>query len=151
MTPGKPEAAAAIWSWQTTDAEARRQHIAKLRKGALIRFVISSLAGGAFFYFDRPITAYVVWCLGSLSLFFAIVSPLGIYTTLERAVSFLGWIVGRTLTWLLLAPVFYLFFAPFGLLFRRGARDPMKRGFERERGSYWKQRDEDRPNLDRPY
>lgn len=144
---GRPEAAAAIWSWRDDGAPKRRA--AKLRRGALLRALIGAIAGGVIFWLERPIAAYVVWSVGAFVLFLALVSPLGGYAALERAVTFAGRLVGRALTWLLLAPVFYLFFAPFGLLFRRGARDPMKRRFE-ARESYWKERD-DRPNLDRPY
>jgi hypothetical protein len=45
--------------------------------------------------------------------------------------------IGRALTWLLLVPLFYLFFLPFGLLFRRGRRDRLKRYFDREATTYW--------------
>jgi hypothetical protein len=40
---------------------------------------------------------------------------------------------------------------PFGLLFRRGPRDPLQRRFEKSARSYWKVREPDRTNLDRPY
>jgi len=69
---------------------------------------------------------------------------------LERGVAGLSRLVGAILTWLLLAPVFFLFIAPFGLLRKRGARDPLKRRLDRSTDTYWTKRDEARA-LDKPY
>jgi hypothetical protein len=116
-----------------------------------VRAIVAALAGALFFYFERPVVAYVAWSVGALTLLLAIVSPLGAYAALERAVAKVGLLVGTALSWLLLAPVFFLFVLPFGLLTRRGAKDPLKRAFERDAPSYWKKREHDRANLDRPY
>ncbi len=149
VRPGRPEAAEVIWRWQNTDDTPRR--IRSARRGALIRFVVASAVGAVFFVLHRPIAACVAGGIGSLGLLLALASPLGAYAALDRAVVRASKLVGTLFTWLLLAPVFYLFFMPFGLLFRRGSRDPMKRALDRSASTYWKRRDEDRPNLDRPY
>jgi hypothetical protein len=148
MRRGRPEAAAAIWN--RSDPGADRKRARSLRRGAIVRGFVAACVGGALYWFSRPIAAYAVWGVASISLFLAIVSPLGIYAALERAIQTLSEWVGTALAWILLAPVFFLFFLPFGLLFRRGARDRMKRRFEPDVETYWKKR-EDRANLDRPY
>ena len=56
---------------------------------------------------------------------------------LESILRALGTKVGEAVTWLCLAPVFYLFFLPFGLLFRRGRRDAMQRLLEPNATTYW--------------
>lgn len=146
---GRPEAAAVIWDWRRADDAPRRISVA--RRAALIRFVVAAVAGGVFFWLERPIVAYVAWSIGSLTLLLAIASPLGAYAAVDRLVARVGNLVGLVLTVLLLAPVFYLFFAPFGILFRRGSRDPLKRSFDPSAPTYWKARAEDRADLERPF
>lgn len=149
VRPGKPEAAAAIWDWRA--ARDDRAVVARARKTALVRFAIASLAGGTLFYFGRAAVASVAWSAGALTLLLALASPLRAYAAVDRAVTRVGEWVGGVLTWILLAPVFYLFFTPFGLLLRRGARDPMKRRFDSGLATYWTRREDDRPDLERPF
>ena len=73
---------------------------------------------------------------------------------LERAIDRVAHLVGALFAWLLLAPLFFLFFVPFRALFRRGERDRLMRAIERERASYWVKRapgPEDPARLERPY
>lgn len=146
---GRPEAAAVIWRWKDPPDDARARAARARRTGAL-RALVALIAAGVFVYLDRTVAAAIASTLGVLTLALALLSPLGLYAALDRAVAALGRGVGLVLTWLLLAPVYYLFFAPFGLLFRRGRRDPLRRGFEADARSYWLKRDRARP-LDRPY
>lgn len=146
---GRPEAAAAIWDLRREDDAPKRA--AAARRAAVVRFVVAAALGGLFFYFGRPVVAYVAWSAGGLTLLLALASPLGAYAAVDRVVLAAGRLVGLALTVLLLAPVFYLFFAPFGLLLRRGARDPLRRRFEPEAKTYWKARGEDRADLERPF
>lgn len=146
--PGRPEAAAVVWDWRAPDDSPDRA--AAARKAGVIRALVAGVAGGAFFFFGRVTMASVVWSLGGLTLLLALASPLGAYAALDRAVARLGQLIGTGLTWILLAPVYYLFFAPFGLLFKRGRKDPMKRALSKDAESYWEARPESRP-LDRPY
>jgi len=111
---------------------------------------VAAAAGALLLYFARPIIAYVAFGVGSLTLIVGLASPLGAYAGLERGVAGLSRLVGAILTWLLLAPVFFLFIAPFGLLRKRGARDPLKRRLDRSTDTYWTKRDEARA-LDKPY
>ena len=53
----------------------------------------------------------------------------------------LGRALGGAVSWTLLAVIFYTVFLPFGLLFRRGRKDSMKRYYEPTADSYWSQRE----------
>jgi hypothetical protein len=151
VRPGRPEAAAAIWVWRDRESD-ERARLAKLRRGGVIRAVVAGLAAGVLFAIERPIVASVAIGIGTLTLLLALASPGGAYAALSRGVDRVGALIGALLTWVLLTPVFFLFFVPFGLLMRRGARDRLRRRFERERASYWTKRAPDRPgSLERPY
>jgi len=151
VRPGRPEAAAAIWVWRDRESD-ERARLAKLRRGGVIRAVVAGLAAGVLFAIERPIVASIAVGIGTLTLVLALASPRGAYAALSRGVDRVGALIGALLTWVLLTPVFFLFFVPFGLLMRRGARDRLRRRFERERASYWTKRAPDRPgSLERPY
>ena len=53
----------------------------------------------------------------------------------------LGHWTGIALAWLLLVPIFYLAFLPFGLLLRRGRRDRLRRRLDPDAVSYWEPHD----------
>ncbi len=67
-----------------------------------------------------------------------LLSPTGLYAALQRLFAATGRAAGRITTWLVMVPLFYLFFLPFGRLLRRGRRDRLKRSFDRAAGSYWR-------------
>jgi hypothetical protein len=48
--------------------------------------------------------------------------------------------IARALTWLLLTLTFYLVFTPYGIVLRMLGKDPLDRGFEKGRASYWHRR-----------
>jgi hypothetical protein len=69
-------------------------------------------------------------CAGGL-----FVPPL--YRAFRSAGAWLGRAAGAALTWLLLAPFFYLCFGLGGWLLRLLGRDPLDRAFDREQATYW--------------
>lgn len=148
---GRPEAAAAIWSWRDRES-IERGRVAKLRRSGVIRAAVAAVAAALLFAFGRSLVGSIAIGLGSLTLVLALVSPTGAYAALERGVDRISALIGTILTWVLLAPVFFLFFVPFGMLMRRGARDRLRRRFERERASYWTKRAPEKAgSLERPY
>ena len=152
---GRPEAAAAIMpAIDRAASEAAR--VSKLQRGGVLRGLVALCAAGVLFFFGRWAASSVAATLGSLTLGLAITSPTRGYAALTRAVERLGELIGTVLTWVLLAPVFFLFFVPFGLLTRRGGGDRIGRRFDRAATTYWLTRgaksDADRrKELERPY
>ncbi len=134
---GRPEAAAAIWSWQTPEPPKEPQTSAHLRRRGAIQAVAGFVAGSIFWLLEVKALAAVALTIASFVLLSSLLSPTGLYGAIDRAFHALGQWIGRGLTWLLLPTLFYLVFFPFGVLFRRGRRDAMKRFFEAESETYW--------------
>ena len=135
---GRAEASAAIWHWKVQGADPDTKQNLRLQ-GAL-----QGLAGatvGALIYLIWSTTlGSIVFGIASFILLAALLSPNGVYALIHRAFAALGVLIGRLLTWVLMAGIFYTLFLPFGLLFRRGRRDPMRRFYEPEAASYWTRR-----------
>ena len=146
LRSGRAEAAAVIWDWrgeqeQRAPAESRRGRI-RLR-GAL-QALAAAAVGTLVLLFLSRIVATVVFTIAGLIFVASLLSPTGLYAAIERGFQALGRLTGRAMTWILMPLMFYLFFLPFGLLFRRGRRDPMKRFYESEASTYWSSRDQGR-------
>jgi len=140
---GSPEAARAVWDWKREAPVQRGPHYSRV--SALPGAVIGAAAGGVLWWLGHTLMAQVVWGITALLVLAALVSPNGIYAAIRPGLDRFGFLVGRGLSWVLLMPLFYLFFFPFGALGRRGRRDSMKRWTEPEAPSYWTQRtDSDR-------
>lgn len=147
---GRPEAAETIWRWRERVGR-ERERVERLRRHGIVRGTIAMCIGGALIFFDHPMMAGLALALGLVTVGLAIGSPAVGYARMERAIDRLASIVGTVVGFLVLAPVFFLFFVPFRLLARRGRRDRLMRELERERASYWVRRPSDEPRLDRPY
>ena len=134
--PGRPAAAAVIWRWR----EAKFDAVEPTSK-IIVRAVIQSsvgfaVAGILFNRVSKPM-AYVVLAIACVNLGCAVVSPHGVYRGIERGLAWFGTKVGLLLSWLLLAPLLYVFFFPFGMLFRRGKNDLLGRTYDRSAATYW--------------
>jgi hypothetical protein len=103
--------------------------------------VLQALAGFSvgfvFYVFGLRAFAAVAGALAALVLFAVLVSPTGLYAGLQRLFEATGRVVGRGMTWLVMVPLFYLFFLPFGLLMRRGRRDRLRRFCDGGASTYW--------------
>jgi len=132
---GAPKASAAIWRWRAAEpagAPVPRVHL---------RASLQALAGVAF--------GALCWALGSrgiataaftlagVILLASLLSPAGLYAAIQRFFDASGRVIGRAMSWVVMVPIFYLFFLPFGILFRRGRRDRLHRRFEKGAPSYW--------------
>jgi hypothetical protein len=152
LRPGRPEAAAAIWDWRGTAAAPA--HAAPVWRRALVQCAIGLAIALALAWWGARVLAAIAAGIALFTLAAALASPDGLYRRIERALeAFARW-VGNALTWLFMALAFYLIFLPFGLLFRRGRRDSMRRYFEADQESYWQRRDPEREETrsrERPF
>lgn len=138
---GQSEAAAAIWDWSAerpAKPDAGGWRNPRLR-GA-VQGGIALGAGALLWVFWSHVGGGIVLGIGGLMLLASQISPTGLYLGIERGLQSLGHALSRAVSWLLLASVFYLFFLPFGKLFRRGSRDAMRRFYEPEATTYWEPR-----------
>lgn len=134
---GRPEAAAEIWNWREPRVEAPHESLQRARAlGSLQALGTAALGALLFVYWSRIIGA-VVLSLSGVVLASALISPTGLYLAIRRGFGALARLTGRAMTWILMVPIFYLIFLPFGVLFRRGRRDRLKRYFETDAVSYW--------------
>ena len=141
MSESPSEASAVIWNWQDTGAArptGPAPNAQRLRGALQGGLTLGFAALLRFFGFDH--VAVVAGTVGSIVLLSALVSPTGLYAAIQRAAGWLAERVGAGLNFLLLGGIFALFFVPFGLLFRRGDRDALKRRLDPEAESYWVER-----------
>ena len=136
MRPGRPEAAAVIADPPRASATATTSTRRVRVRGAL-QGAIAIAIGAALIAFGRRAPGIVAVGIGSAIAAAALTSPLGLFAAIERGFAAFGAAVGRGLTWTVMPAVFYGFFVPFRLLFRRGRRDTMRRRFEPDAPSYW--------------
>jgi SNF family Na+-dependent transporter len=101
-------------------------------------------AGLLLAWLASPRLGLVVASIASLISLAAWISPRGAYARIERAFEALGRGIGSAMSWILMPILFVMIFLPFGVLTRRGSKDPLKRFFEASASSYWKVRDPER-------
>ncbi len=144
---GRPEAAAAIWSWRDRGGSPAPDptHGARIR-GSLQALATAAAATAVLLLWSRTVAA-LMFVFAALLLFAALASPGGLYAGLLRLFAATGHFAGWLLTWALLAPLFYAFFVPFGLLLRRGRRDRLARHYDAGAATYWESRDSRTPTL----
>lgn len=138
-------AAEAIWRWQQPTVDVNDERV--FRRRGLVRAAVASCAAALLYGWGHAPLATVAAIVALFTATLAVTSPSGGYRGLERGLARLSNVVGRVVAWLVLLPVFFGFFVPFGLLFRRGSRDSMKRSFEPQSTTYWQAH---RPPPDRP-
>jgi len=137
---GRAEAAAAIWDWRGERSQTPEARPSRPRLRGTLQALAGAAVGTLIFAFVSRIAGTVVMSIATLILLSALLSPTGLYAGIERLFAALGRRIGTGLTWVVLPLLFYLVFLPFGMLFRRGRRDPMKRFYETDAESYWSPR-----------
>lgn len=141
LRAGSPAAAAVAWPWRTQSAGAATAALRRgLRREGLIRALVGGAAGALFFRFGALRLAEVAWGVSGVVLLAALLSPAGLYAATGRGLALLGHGIGRLFAIVLLTPVFFLFFVPFGRLLRAGRRDRLERWFDRGAVTYWHRR-----------
>ncbi|MCB1702061.1 MAG: hypothetical protein KDI14_14630 [Halioglobus sp.] len=141
-TNRNPEAgAAAIWDWKTSQVERLDSGAGALRLKGLVQGGVAVLVALAAWYFGFTLIIYVAGFIGTVVILAALFSPTGFFLTLDRGAVKLGAVLGGTIRWIFIPLVYYLFFVPFGKLFRQGDKDTLKRAYSPAAPSYWVQRD----------
>jgi hypothetical protein len=140
LRPGRAEAAAAVWSWRDAPAQRRIEDPAAARRRGLIRAVVLGVAAVLLIVLWSALLGKIALLLASAVLMSAIFSPTGAYLAFERALAALAHFTGLGLTWILMPAIFFLVVVPFGVFFRRGKSDPMRRYYEADAATYWSER-----------
>ncbi len=143
------EAARAAWEWARGEpAAAHRGH--RPRVAAFGQLALTAAAAALVAVVASPWLALVPLAAGITLAAITLLSPDRLYPRALAMLRGLGRLTGGLTTWLLLTPFFYLVLSPFGLLTRRGRRDPLTRRRESRASSYWLRRG-DRPATPRHY
>jgi len=133
-----PKASAVIWRWRDAEAESEsKPSAASVRLRGSLQALPGYAVGVAFYLFWSKTAAAIAFALSTVVLFCALVSPHGLYALVRRLFDATGRVVGRAMTWIVMVPIFYLFFLPFGKLLRRGRRDRLHRYFDAGAETYW--------------
>jgi hypothetical protein len=119
---------------------------ARLR--GLIQGAIGVAMAGLVYTLFSHAAGWVIFTIASTITLAALLSPGGLFAGIEAGFRAAGQAVRRLLTWILLSSIFYTFFLPFGVLFRRGRKDSMKRFYDSEAPSYWSPRQPRDAGLD---
>jgi hypothetical protein len=100
---------------------------------ALIMLVVASL-----FYFvgHHRVLPLVLCFLAAVNVALGLAAP-SAFAAVDRLLQAFGRWVGQGISWLLLAPFFYLFFVPARLILAARGKDPMNRRFPDTPASYW--------------
>jgi hypothetical protein len=156
MRSGRPEAAAVVWEWNPALATPPRRDARAVRLRGAMQAAAGLAVAAALAWRGHRVPAGVAGGVAAVIAVAALGSPFGVYAAIERVFETLGGWVGRALTWIVLPLIFYSFFAPFSVLFRRGRRDSMKRSFDADAESYWTPRERRSsttasPAHDKPY
>lgn len=132
----------AVWSSRNVAADAPARPRPVLRAAisrALILFVLSAV-----FYF------WLGWVRipAAMAVAGAAMIVLGAawrrgFAAVDRFAVRFGRLIGQALTWGLLTPLYWLFFAVIGNLARLTGKDPLLRRFETGTGTYWIERGRD--------
>lgn len=143
----------ATWDWRAVGEVAPGSAVAGLRRQAVIQTLVMVLVA-AFLYFIVGHTFFVpvILALAAVVLILGLAFPPA-YRPVHRFGRWLGQVVGKGLTYMLLVPFFFLFFLPVAMVLRLQGRDPLHREFREPRWTYWIRRSaKDRnENIDRQF
>jgi len=104
---------------------------------ATLQAPLMALVGWIMFYFyDHRIVPFIVWTLSFVVLAGGWLYPPA-FLAIERFGLALARVVTRGLTWILLAPFFYICFTPGRMILLLTRKDPMDRIFPDQRPSFW--------------
>lgn len=130
-----------VWDWRRAEAAAAAPpDPAGIRRRALARGLVGGLVAGLVFVAFSQHLAGVIATIAGLSSAAGVLSPTRAYAAIEKAIGAFAFGVGAVLTWVMLVPMYYFVFAPFGVLGRRRERARLYGGADPEVGTYWIER-----------
>ena len=138
MSPKHPNSEAGQkWKWwynsRQSTREKQRPGINRILAQSLVAFAIAALIA---FKFQRVVFAGIVAGIGLFMLLCGLLLP-GLHKRIERVMNTIAVGLGQGLTWLLLAPFYFICFLPGRILLLLAKRDPMKRAWIPSAPTYW--------------
>lgn len=109
--------------------------------GGLFAIFFAVIGGVVRWSWHAPTAAAIIWCAaGGVTFLFAAVPPVRrpLYLAWMYAAFPIGWVISHTL----LATVYYGVLTPIGLVMRWCGIDPLDRSLDRQRSSYWVEREQ---------
>lgn len=131
-----------VWPWRSEELP-QEDASGKIRVAALAHGMLGALIGTGLYFGLSNTVGYVAWSLSGLLALIGLLSPTGLYAKIRSGMEAFGRFVGLAMAWLLLVPVYYLFFTPFRVIFRGGKKDAMTRWLEPTSDSYWVTREKE--------
>lgn len=126
----------AVWPWRTPGGASKGRRMPRPWRAALQAAVIAGVASLFYFYGRRAGLGLFLYGLSAVVLIGGLFIP-PVFNAFETAGRWLGQAVGAGLTWLLLAPFYYLCVFPGRLVLLLLGKDPLCRRWDRRRDSYW--------------
>lgn len=137
-----PEAVSAVvWPWRRAASAADAGAATRaLRRRAVIQALVTAAIGAAiFFLLKHKVAGRIVWGIAAFVLLSGLFAP-SVFHAVDRFMKRFGQAVGTGLTYLLLAPFFYLIFMPGHFIMKVLRKDPLKLKFPSEEASFWSTR-----------
>jgi uncharacterized membrane protein YecN with MAPEG domain len=147
------DVSAVIWNWRerlsegesgpapheplTGSGTGHRLRGSQVRRQATVQGAVMAVVGVLLgLLLGHWAAAWVIWILAAVILVLGLAHPPA-YRPVHAFGLWLGRIVGVSLTWLLLAPFYYLFVTAVAWLLRLRGRDPLHRGSRPPDETYW--------------
>lgn len=126
-----------VWRWRVGVATQEAAIAAKQRWKGVWQAALGLAVGLLMYLLSLRTAAVLVVAVSLVILSVALLSPRSGFAVLERAMERFGRFIGDIVAFLVLTPLYYLFFTPFHWLFRRGSRDAMGRHLDPRSATYW--------------
>ncbi len=131
-------ASLAVWDPTGADkSEKIAEKTKRIRITAAFQGVIGLVLALLIYLFISEIFGVIVCSIAILLTIVAFVAPITVYEPIKRGMAWLAAMVGLSISFVVLLFLYYLFFVPFGALFRRGDRNKLALGFASGKSSYW--------------
>ncbi len=126
-----------IWRWQDVAVDQECGKRPSCRRHAFIQFLIMLMVAAVLrFLFGLERLATVLFCAGVILVIVGFCAP-GLFMKITGLMKKIGRVAGLVITWVVLAPFFYLVFVPGRLMMLLKGVDPMSRRCPSKEPTYW--------------